>query len=302
MTMKNLVDKLEVTLRKLDPVDLHFLYMRLVFKGGYIEQSLTEVADNIKMSQIMWLAENRDFADIEAVIREILDSREYAILPQTATEWIDPKNKRLCVFLWLSLLRKFPPEEFSWYDRWGRQLSHYQMHLMPMKPSSAESCLKFFLDFFYIFTQPVSFKLAVLNELRYEWEQTAQFKHKMLKALGEDNDLVTRWFWEYSTRLPSRSMNFVLDFETFKDKLSLVQVVCDSLTIPVADKILALNKAYSAFHAKKFKEKPKNLKGANFWLGPEQIRMLNEIACKKKISEKDALRSLVHDAYLKLNK
>lgn len=141
-----------------------------------------------------------------------------------------------------------------------------------------------------------------LRELRHKWELSTKFKHKMLKALEQDDDQVTQWFWEYSRRFAGNFLNFYINFDTFREKLSLVQAMCDRLELADSDKTLAFNKAYSAFHAKKFKEKPKNLKGANFWLGPEQIRMLNEIAWRKKLSEKDALYSLVNDAYLKIIK
>jgi len=301
MSIENSVSELEATLRKLDPIDLHFVYIRLIFER-LIEHNPYVLTDDIKLDQIIWLLKDRNIYNIQQVILGFLDQRESALIPKIHTEWIDANNERLCIFLWVSLLRIYPPEELTWFDRWGIKMSHYQIHLMPMKPSSAASCLKLVLDFFYVFSSPCAIKIDLLNKLRQDWEQAAKFKHKMFKALEQGNDQITRWFWEYSIRFPGRFLNFRLDFETFAEKLSLVQALCDSLELPEADKSLILNKAYSAYHAKKFKEKPKNLKGANFWLGPEQIRMLNEIAWRKKLSEKDALYSLVNDAYLKIIK
>lgn len=297
--MDNLVSELEVTLRKLVPLDLHFLYINLVFRK-YIQHNPSVMTDDIKIGQIIWVAKNNS-ESIEAVILEILDKRESSAIPPIETEWIDPKNERLCVFLWLSLLNVYPPEEAAWLDRWGGKMTNYQIHLMPMKPSSAASCLRLFLDFLYVFHRTLDVKLDLLNEFRNEWERVSKFKHKMLKALEINDNQVTRWFWAYSFKSLGNRI-YSLDFDTFKEKLPFVQALYDISGLTDSDKIIALNKTYSAFHAKKFKEKPINLKGANFWLGPEQIRMLNEIASKKKLSEKDALHSLVNDAYLKLIK
>lgn len=245
MSIENSVSELEATLRKLDPIDLHFVYIRLIFER-LIEHNPYVLTDDIKLDQIIWLLKDRNIYNIQQVILGFLDQRESALIPKIHTEWIDANNERLCIFLWVSLLRIYPPEELTWFDRWGIKMSHYQIHLMPMKPSSAASCLKLVLDFFYVFSSPCAIKIDLLNKLRQDWEQAAKFKHKMFKALEQGNDQITRWFWEYSIRFPGRFLNFRLDFETFAEKLSLVQALCDSLELPEADKSLILNKAYSA--------------------------------------------------------
>lgn len=304
MSPENVVSELETTLRELDSVDLHFVYVRLVAKG-FIHYNISYVSDAKKLDDIISIFKYSMNANIDQIILGILNERATAVMPKAETEWIDVKNERLCVFLWLSVQKispKYFPPDIYLYNQQNRSNNCYPSHLMPMNPSNAASCIQLVFDFFYIHTAPLDLKIQGLRKLRQDWEKTNKFKHKMLKALEQDNDQVTQWFWEYSRRLPAELSYIPIDFDTFREKLRLVQAFCDCLNLEDADKTLALNKAYSAFHAKKFKEKPKNLKGANFWLGPEQIRMLNEIAWRKKLSEKDALYSLVNDAYLKIIK
>lgn len=298
MNLENSVSSLEATLRKLNSIDIHFVYTGAVF-ANFFNHKVENLSDEMKLNEIISALKSGFNHTMPTIILNILNQRESAKIEQTETEWIDIKNERLCVFLWLSLQKTHTPYETTIFPI---QQSDYQSHLMPMRPPSAAACLKLFLDFFYVFSAPMHIKIQRLRELRNKWEQVNKFKHKMLKVLEQDNDQVTQWFWEYSKRFQGNLLNIYIDFYTFRDKLNLVQAICDGLNLADADKTLALNKAYSAFHAKKFKEKPKNLKGANFWLGPEQIRMLNEIAWRKKLSEKDALYSLVNDAYLKIIK
>jgi hypothetical protein len=298
--MTEKISTLKSTLLNLDENDLHFLYIRLIL-DGHIAHGIRTLTNDDKINQILQFAGNYDYVAKQNIVKDILASRGGARVPESSIDWIDPTNERLCIFLWISASITLPPKQIAKYDRWGSPISNYEIHLMPLKPSNSSSCLKYFHDFLYVFYRPVSVKIEILNEARLQWEKATKFNHKMLKALDVNNDQVTRWFWTYSHKFLGNRIHS-LDFDTFKERLPLVQAMWDKWEVSESDKIIALNKAYSAFHAKKFKEKPTNLKGANFWLGPEQIRMLNEIASRKKLSEKDALHSLVNDAYLKFIK
>jgi hypothetical protein len=101
--------------------------------------------------------------------------------------------------------------------------------------------------------------------------------------------------------LPANQHNR-FNFDTFTDKLSLIFGMINTMPFSDAEITIKLDKAYNAYHSKKFKEKPKHLQGENFWLGSQELRMLNSISTRNKLSDKDCLRKLIHDAYLKVEK
>lgn len=300
--MQNNVETLRSTLLQLDTVDLHFIYIRVVFAVGVANQVAMN-HDFEKIEFILRVVQNNSASVTEHFIKTMLDAREPMKGYKKNTEWVDPTNKRLCIFLWLSALKYSPTRQLNQSgvsDLFGNKERLYDLYQMPNNPSNSSQCFEFFDAFLYIIDN-IPLKIQLIDQIRARWEQETQFKHKMLKALEIDDVQVTQWIWEYSSRIPGFQFN-AINFNTFKEKLPLIQAFYDKLDINNSDKILVLNKAYSAFHAKKFKQKSKNIKGANFWLGPEQVRRLNAIASQKKLSEKDALYSLIEDNYLKLLK
>jgi hypothetical protein len=300
MSIENL--KLKKKLEDLNDLDLHFLYTRLLqFKWIFLQENTTSVTSNEeKISRILHHHNyaQHDRVSFEVAVDEILSQRDRSKIPKENLDWIDPSNYRQCVFIWMAISNFSTPNK----DNWARVVSDYKIHLMALEPSTPSNCHNLTIDFMYIWSVSLDNKLTWLASLRSQWQEIAEFKHKMLKFIEKGNDETSAWIISYLSSKSKTFPNVQLFFNTFKEKKPLALALIDSWNIPDAEKTIALDKAYTAAHGKKFNGKPKNLKGANFWLGAEQVRMLSEIAKKKKLSEKDLLNSLINDTYLHLLK
>jgi hypothetical protein len=289
-------------LEDLNDLDLHFLYTRLLqYHWLVLRENQTSITSNEeKISRIL---NHQNYAhrkrlNFEVSVDEILSQRVSSKIPKENLDWIDPSNYRQCIFVWIVIRNIFTPSIGGLF----KYISDYEDHLMTLEPSTASRCCNLALNFMYIWSLNLDYKLQKIAELERHWQQNVAFKHKMLKFIEKGNDETSAWLISY---LSCRYQSFPkvhLFFNTFKEKKPLTLALIDSWFIPDAEKTIALDKAYTAAHGKKFNGKPKNLKGANFWLGAEQVRMLSEIAKKKKLSEKDLLNSLINDTYLHLLK
>ena len=240
-------------------------------------------------------------------LMRLLSLKESAKEYENHTSWIDAKNKILCTYLWLLLSNgRFPQADSNMSlsaELHTNIFPSYVSMELPSGPTNSSECLQWFNDYFYLLPYQLEIKIKFLKQFRQDWEYQLKFKHKMLRRLEDDNDEVTSWFWnymqfsDYNYPLPA---NF--NFDTFQDKLALTFGMIYFMRLSYAEKIIKLDKAYSAYHSKKFKEKPKHLQGENFWLGSQELRMLNSISTRNKLSDKDCLRKLIHDAYLKVEK
>ena len=229
----------------------------------------------------------------------MLDNFSSLKIPEQNFEWIDPKNHRQCIFFWL-FIQSIPTQgELLKVDKWDRVINVYSDLGLPPTPSSAKTCLELVRDFFYLWNIDQTTKINFIYEAKLEWEKVSRFKHKTLKKLEKDIPELTEWFDENSTKYLSFNL-YKIEIKTFAEKLPLVLAKIDSWRVPDSVKTVSLDKAYAAIAGKKYKQKPSDQKGANFWLGAEQIRMLSQIAKKKKMSEKDTLLSLINDAYIKI--
>jgi hypothetical protein len=300
MSIENL--KFKKKLEDLNDLDLHFLYTRLLqYQWLVLRENQTSITSNEeKISRILNHQNyaHRDRGSFEVPVDHILSQRDSSKIPKENLDWIDPSNYRQCVFIWMAISNFSTPIQKDW----ARVVSDYEIHLMALEPSTSSNCHNLTIDFMYIWSVSLDNKLRWLASLRSKWQEIAGFKHKMLKFIEKGNDETSAWLISYFSYRYQIFPKVHLFFNTFKEKQPLALALIDSWNISDAEKTIALDKAYTAAHGKKFNEKPKNLKGANFWLGAEQVRMLSEIAKKKKLSEKDLLNSLINDTYLHLSK
>ncbi len=298
------VTQISEQLHKLSKVRLHFIYAVLIDTGvlprplAFIpydchEDKIRHVIFHLTHDQMRGHA-------LLSNIKFMLDNDFHPTIPEQNFEWIDLKNHRQCIYFWLYIRSLKPPAALVQTDRWGNEITIYDNLGLPPMPSSAKTCIELAKDFLYIWNVDQTTKIHFIQESRLAWEKASKFKHKMLKNLQKDIPELTLWFDEYSYK------NFLfslpkIEINTFSEKLPLVLAKIDSWNTPDTQKIVALDKAYNSMAGKKFKQKPTDQRGANFWLGADQIRMISQIAKQKKMSERDALLSLINDAYIKID-
>lgn len=291
-------------LHKLSDEELHLVYLRTP-SNNYENEDNKKFDFNVRLEKIDAILKSikrsspgrqASFWDItEKLLAESAFNKELL-------NWISKDEAHICIFSWLYISNMQEGEIKK--SRFALVHSDYNKLLLPRSPSCADECYKLIHSFFYLWNVSESTKINLLNLMKASYQNARGFKHKMLNHLKKFSEAESEWLMGYmnthyglSGPMPDTGL-----FHTFKEKNILLFAYLDLCINNVDNKIIYLNRVYSAYHAKKFKEKPKNLKGANFWLGPEQIRMLNEIAWRKKLSDKDALYSLVNDAYLKIIK
>lgn len=216
-------------------------------------------------------------------------------VPKQLFEWIDSQNHRQCIFFWIFIQPILSEKK----DYFGQPISRYATFGMPISPSNAKRCLELAIDFFNVWKVDHSIKIDAIFQARAAWERASKFKHKMLRKLENDSPELTTWFDDNSKKYLSFDLCQLLEISTFEEKLPLVLAKIDAWNVPDAQKTVSLDKAYSAMAGKKFRQKSADQKGANFWLGAEQVRMISLIAKNKKMSERDTLLSLISDAYIK---
>tara|TARA_R110000796_G_scaffold102044_14_gene210921 strand:- start:1016 stop:1918 length:903 start_codon:yes stop_codon:yes gene_type:complete len=285
-------------LKNLSDDDLNFLFVRITMNSGAHPLESPLQSNEAKINHILHIRPT-NMAQ-ETVVDNILNQRDNSKIPKEHLDWIDPDNHRQCIYIWLFINNLYRPAESAQTDMWGNTMTVYQEHYLALNPISASNCYDLSVHFFYIWNTGLNDKINWLSSIKQSWEGHMQFSHKMLKFIEKDNDDISIWLLNYLFQRYDSLPKNVSPIETFKEKLNLVQATIDQWSIFPAEKTIALNKAYTAAHGKKFKSKPKHLKGANFWLGAEQVRMLTEIADKKKIAQKDVLNSLINEKYIQV--
>ncbi|TXH96987.1 MAG: hypothetical protein E6Q75_06030 [Rheinheimera sp.] len=288
-------------LEKLSHEKLHLVYIRTL-NTGLIPKLPIEIPYNCNADKISHLKFHMSQDSLQA--KALFDYVESIMkifhepIPEQNFEWIDPKNQRQCIYLWLFIQTIPTLGILQKTDKWGRVINAYPDLSMPSSPSCAKTCLELAKDFFNLWNMDQPTRIEAIEQAKLGWIKASKFKHKMIKNLEKGIPELTSWFENYSAKysLPNLSN---IEMATFAEKLPLVLAKIDMWNITDSEKIVILNKAYNAMASQKFKQKPDDQKGANFWLGATHIRMISHIAKKKKMSERDILLSLINDAYIK---
>jgi hypothetical protein len=296
------VEQICEKLSKLSNVNLHLVYIRVLARNLIPPPPMVIpyhcCEDKVKALSFYLAQDSYQAQTLFNEVKFMLDDFSSSKIPEQNFEWIDPKNHRQCIFFWLLIQSILTQGIFLKMDRWGNVISVYSDLGLPPTPSSAKTCLELARDFFYLWDIDQTTKINFIYNAKLEWEKASKFKHRTLKKLEKDIPELTAWFDENSTKYLPFNL-YKIEIKTFAEKLPLVLAEIDSWLVPQSEKTVSLDKAYTAMAGKKYKQKPSDQKGANFWLGAEQIRMISQIAQKKKMSERDTLLSLISDAYIK---
>ena len=289
---------------------LDYVYSYLVVEGKIsCNQDTQAPADEQKIQRIeQYFAKNfHSENDRLQFAMSILSHYAYVSIPEKCFDWIDVKNARQCYLLW-SVIKRMPPSNVIKY--YAPELfpspgnpdasapSEYDKLNLPAQPSNAADCKAYLINFFQIMDLPKQSKIDQIDALKSVWKIANQFNHKIFKHLNQDNVEHSKWFWNYlidHLGVPCWYLKPVNDSEY----LPCARAIFDAWQESTAAKILALDKAYSAFHSKKFKLKPAREKGANIWLGADEMNQLTVIAEKKGISVKLLLKRLINSEFIK---
>lgn len=223
-------------------------------------------------------------------------------------DWIDENNPRQCYYIWASIRLISIAKEGAInvqdiiVDVTRRPtLFHkkeYEKYILIKNPGNGPECREYIINFFHMWNIPQRLKTDYLDCLKDNWRNANQFKHKIFKHLNPDNLEHTKWFWNYlvdTAGVPCWFLSPVTDSEY----LHCARAIFDIWPESSAEKTLTLNRAYSSFHSKKFKLKPEKERGANVWLGADEMNQLTEIAGKKGISVKLMLKRLINSEFIK---
>lgn len=260
---------------------------------------------------------NNEFPTDEARLeRAIYLDEIYAssTISENYFNWIDQDNPRQCYFVWsvarLTTFSLYDKDQLSAKDfivdtkplRLKRFRTDYtKYNLLTQNPCNSLDCKENLVSFIHIWDKTLEFKIEYMECLKEKWKEVNQFNHKIFKHLSQDNTEHTKWFWNYlldNTETPHSFLSPMADSEY----LPCARAIFDIWPESSAEKTLILNKAYNAFHSKKFKLKPEREKGANIWLGADEMNQLLEISNKKGISPKLTLKRLINLEFAKISK
>lgn len=243
-------------------------------------------------------------------VNELNCSFKLCCLPDNTFDWIDLKNPRQCYFVWLLVrLLDFPLSDdlqpsdliINTSKIRGSRTREYDKFDLANKPSNALECKKIIIFLFFLLPDSNEFKNGILDNFKRKWKEVEKLNHKIFNHIDHVNQEHAKWFWSYLTSnigIPSWYLEPMKDSEYFP----CARAVLDIWEQSIEGKTLALDKAYHAFHSKKFKLKPEKERGANIWLGADEKNQLAEIAKKKGISEKLALKRLINVEFTKISK
>ncbi|MCG9748246.1 hypothetical protein [Shewanella sp. Isolate8] len=214
----------------------------------------------------------------EVYIDNILTSADQRLLNDDDLKWIDPKNERLCYFVWCVLRMSNPYEESTLP---GQPTYIYEALNLNSKPTNTAERYQAIINFFDCWDVEIHRKSNLNNMLKDKWAEILS-KSDKFTWLNDDN---CEWAMDY-LRKANRLHQFVSPINSTETCGAVIASV-DSWNAPIDTNLLFLMKLKKAWSQKKHRDSLNGRKHYNIAMSTEIKSQLDSLAKhhNKKINE-----------------
>jgi hypothetical protein len=250
---------------------------------------------------------NTSLGVIKLLKNQINDFREYQALDLQNIEWLSPKEKRLCNWVWAIVIKniKMPV-------RWGESFDYplqivknnfntfiFKDFQADASAFTTEERYKAIIDYFDYFDQSMTHKLLYLADIKNSWTQYQRerdsFMHGDYKWLDINDHAQCEWVWDFIRKkycLLDIKLSPRNSIEMYHDSILTLDFLWPTLKDEYEVSIKELKNAWAQQKIRNKKKEP-NL------LSPKTEKRLKLSAKKHKLTPSELIDKLLDEVMLK---
>lgn len=299
-------------LNKLSSLEVDWFYNHLVFMGG-IQQSVGVTSSKERRALIqVWLEWNREqsVTNYSNEEKQILDTMKREALKDEDINWIDPKSRLQCLYIWgaLRALNFFSSAGYSITEVSDGQIPS-QYRITPEYPGftsvfqtimgnifevESSKIVIHVVDFFHRLRGTREHKVWLLNDLKIRSDYLA-YKGSPAYEIANSDGETRSWAWSYlmSKGVPTQYLK-ANELEIEPEHLIVAFELWD---VSDAEKELLLHRLKAAYSQRKTRMKRQDRKAYQIYLTPRHKDMLNQLAWEYDRKIYEVVEHLVSEAF-----